>query len=122
MLQRGNTGLMVIDELDKVDENELYSNSKPWVETYFNTLLANPSAPNITKVPGFMRRLTVSEAALIQTFPKSYQFQGSQSMKYTQIGNAVPCNMGKAVVQMVIDVLKGKEQLIALSTELLFAF
>ena len=100
-----------------VDEDELYSHAKPWVETYFSELLANPSVPYTAVVPGFMRRLTVAEAALIQTFPKGYQFQGSQSMKYTQIGNAVPCNLAKAVVKMVIDILQEKKQIIILPRE-----
>jgi DNA (cytosine-5)-methyltransferase 1 len=105
-----------------IDENELYYQSEPWVETYFKELLANPSAPNTTKVPKFLRRLTVAEAALIQTFPKNYKFQGSQSMKYTQIGNAVPCNLGKAVVKMVIDVLRGNKHIIPMSIETSLAF
>ena len=105
-----------------IDENELYSHAKPWVETYFDDILVNPSATDTTEVPDFLRRLTVAEAALIQTFPKDYQFQGSQSMKYTQIGNAVPCNMGKAVVQMVIDVLKGNGKLLTISTNLSLDF
>lgn len=94
-----------------IDEQELYNGIKPWVETYFDDLIQNPSAPDTTSVPDYLRRITVAEAALIQTFPKDYQFHGSQSMKYTQIGNAVPCNMAKAVVQMVIDVLKGRKQI-----------
>lgn len=105
-----------------IDENELYNKSKPWVETYLDTLKTNPSAPNTTDVPKYMRRLTVAEAALIQTFPKGYQFHGSQSMKYTQIGNAVPCNMAKAVVQMVIDVLQGKKKPIYSNVEQLMNF
>lgn len=96
-----------------IDENELYNRAMPWVETYFRELLSNPLAFETTDVPSFLRRITVSEAALIQTFPKEYQFQGSQSMKYTQIGNAVPCNLAKAVVQMVIDVLKKKKDIIS---------
>ena len=94
-----------------IDEEELYNNSKPWVETYFEDLSHNPKAPESTNVPDYLRRITVAEAALIQTFPRGYQFHGSQSMKYTQIGNAVPCNMAKAVVQMVIDVLKEKKKI-----------
>ena len=96
-----------------IDENELYYGAKPWVETYFREMLSNPLAFETTNIPSFLRRITVSEAALIQTFPKEYQFQGSQSMKYTQIGNAVPCNLAKAVVQMVIDVLKKKKEIIS---------
>jgi len=104
-----------------IDEQELYNGAKPWVETYFDNLTVNPSAPETTEVPSFLRRITVAEAALIQTFPRGYQFQGSQSMKYTQIGNAVPCNMAKAVVQMVIDVLQGKRELLYCDQKLPFA-
>ena len=52
--------------------------------------------------------MTPAEAAILQTFPLEYRFCGSQSRVYTQIGNAVPCNLGKAVSNMVIDILVGK--------------
>ena len=93
-----------------IDENELYNQAKPWVDSYFESLVKDPTSSSATEVPSYLRRITVAEAALIQTFPRDYQFQGSQSMKYTQIGNAVPCNLGKAVVEMVIDVLNGNSK------------
>lgn len=105
-----------------IDENELYNQAKPWVNSYFERLTQDANAPTATTVPDYLRRITVAEAALIQTFPRDYQFQGSQSMKYTQIGNAVPCNLGKAVVQMVIDVLNGKKHLVASPTRLSLEF
>ena len=61
--------------------------------------------------PSFLRRMTPAEAAVLQTFPLDYKFCGSQSRIYTQIGNAVPCNLGKAVANMVIDVLVGKTEI-----------
>lgn len=61
--------------------------------------------------------MTVEEAAILQTFPIEYKFCGSQSSKYTQIGNAVPCNMAKAVATMVINVLNGDENVIYQSKE-----
>lgn len=94
-----------------IDENELYNQAEPWVDSYFERLVKDPKATVTTVVPEYIRRITVAEAALIQTFPRDYRFQGSQSMKYTQIGNAVPCNLGKAVVKMVIDVLNGKAKM-----------
>ncbi len=93
-----------------IDENELYNNAKPWVEDYFDKLTNDSELPVKTIIPNYLRRLTVAEAALIQTFPIDYKFQGSQSMKYTQIGNAVPCNLAESVVKMVIDVLTGKKE------------
>lgn len=105
-----------------IDENELYNQAEPWVNSYFESLVKDPKAPVTTVVPDYIRRITVAEAALIQTFPRDYQFQGSQSMKYTQIGNAVPCNLGKAVVKMVIDVLDGKSRMIHSSQTLSLEF
>lgn len=36
------------------------------------------------------RRLSYKECAALQSFPKSYKFEGSLNEKYQQIGNAVP--------------------------------
>mgnify|MGYP000843794010 FL=1 len=37
-----------------------------------------------------MRRLSVRECAILQTFPLTYEFIGSLNQMYKQIGNAVP--------------------------------
>ena len=56
--------------------------------------------------PESMRRLTVTEAARLQTFPHDYAFKGSKCAAYTQIGNAVPCNFAYALAQAVAKVLR----------------
>lgn len=48
------------------------------------------------------RPLSVREYARIQTFPDSWNFQGSMSDKYKQIGNAVPVNLAWAVGRSLI--------------------
>ena len=53
-----------------------------------------------------MRRLTVTEAARLQTFPHDYVFKGEVNAAYTQIGNAVPCNFAYALAQAVAKVLR----------------
>lgn len=52
------------------------------------------------------RRLRAPEAAAIQTFPKGYKFCGTRRSVQKQIGNAVPCLMGKAMVEFVKESLE----------------
>lgn len=42
------------------------------------------------KVPDYVRRITVDEAAALQGFPVGYRFAGSRCDQYRQIGNSVP--------------------------------
>jgi len=55
--------------------------------------------------PSETRPLNVREYARIQSFPDSWEFIGSTSQQYKQIGNAVPANMayhlGCAVIKML---------------------
>lgn len=91
-----------------IDEQELYMGKDAWIKSYHDMVLKNPTSAKFAEAPSFLRRMTVEEAAVLQSFPLDYDFRGSQSSKYTQIGNAVPCNLGAAVSKMVIDVLNGK--------------
>lgn len=55
--------------------------------------------------PRKLRPLTVGEYATLQQFPPNWQFSGSITQKYIQIGNAVPtglgCAIGKALLATV---------------------
>lgn len=48
------------------------------------------------------RRLTVREAARIQTFPDYWIFLGGLTTEFKQIGNAVPTYLGKGVTESVL--------------------
>lgn len=50
---------------------------------------------------GSIRRLTPRECALIQSFPKSFKFEGSDNEIYQQIGNAVPPKMAKEIAKSI---------------------
>ncbi|MDD7465125.1 MAG: DNA cytosine methyltransferase [Actinomycetaceae bacterium] len=65
--------------------------STPWIVKYHKRLFEDHDSP-LKAIPknAHMRRITVEEAAAIQTFPKDLKWEGSQSSQYRQIGNAVP--------------------------------
>lgn len=46
-----------------------------------------------------MRRLSVRECAMLQTFPMDFVFVGSLSRMYTQVGNAVPVRLAELVAR-----------------------
>jgi DNA (cytosine-5)-methyltransferase 1 len=59
------------------------------------TLTCNPAQKQTERChPKETRPLTVREYARIQTFPDEWEFVGSVSSQYKQIGNAVPVNLG----------------------------
>ncbi len=88
-------------KLLKVKEGEsLYKNySDSWKKCPWDkpscTIKENHGGVNIH--PKLPRVLTAREMARLQSFPDDFVFQGSKKWQLTQIGNAVPCYLGKAI-------------------------
>jgi DNA (cytosine-5)-methyltransferase 1 len=91
-----------------IDDNHLYLGKESWVEEYHRHLMAGGKPQGMHDVPSYLRRLTINEAALLQTFPEDYVWYGPSSKVYSQIGNAVPCGLAKVVACCVRDTLTGR--------------
>lgn len=88
-----------------VDELLLQNpDAEDWVISYHQKLINEEMMEQPVEVPTHLRRLTIKEAAAIQTFPPDYEFCGEKSSVYRQIGNAVPCNLAQAVAEAVIEI------------------
>lgn len=55
--------------------------------------------------PEETRPLAVREYARIQTFPDDWEFKGSVTSQYKQIGNAVPINLAHAIGRSLVSLL-----------------
>ncbi len=70
------------------------------------TLTTSPAQKQTERChPDETRPFTTSEYARIQTFPDDWEFQGSQTSIYRQIGNAVPVNLAEQLGMSLMRLL-----------------
>lgn len=103
----------MIEKLKQLPEGEsLYGNysdawkKSPWYKPSC-TVKENHGGVNIH--PRLPRVLTPRELAALQSFPDDFIFKGSKRWQLVQIGNAVPCLLGKAIGIAVSKSLEKKE-------------
>ena len=79
----------------------------PWIRSYHEELWSHGPTAVTSDIPPFLRRLTVEEAAAIQTFPLGMTWCGPRSAQFRQIGNAVPPRLALAAAKAVDTALNG---------------
>jgi DNA (cytosine-5)-methyltransferase 1 len=87
-------------------------------ESKYRRLRARAPSPTVTAHmgkdlsdfihPRWNRTLTAREAARLQGFPDAVQFVGSQASQFTQIGNAVPVPLARALGGALAAALSGQ--------------
>jgi DNA (cytosine-5)-methyltransferase 1 len=82
-----------------------FRDSSSWVVEYHSELWGSGGASVVQGVPEHLRRLSVEEAAVLQTFPLGMKWSGPTSAKFRQIGNAVPPRLGLAAAEAVKSAL-----------------
>lgn len=91
-----------------------------WVHERPSTTIVGSFKPEIVAAPGYRVstadgsrqnapgsvRVSVQEAALLQSFPVDYPWQGSKTKQYQQVGNAIPPRLAEAVLRSVLTPLR----------------
>lgn len=86
--------------------------AKMWWKKPAPTITRNFACPSSSRCihPRDSRALSTREGARLQSFPDSYKFYGSTSMKNLEIGNAVPPLLSVALAKEVNKYLKGNKR------------
>lgn len=87
-----------------VDQSMIDGAKSGFVEKYHAHLLSGGEV--WPEVPNTLRRITVEEAAAIQSFPVGMKWAGPVSARFRQIGNAVPPRLAYHVALSVLKSLE----------------
>lgn len=87
-----------------------------WTDNRPSPTIVGSFAPDVVAAPGYRGpgdgprqkakgsvRVTPEEAAVLQSFPRSFVWEGSRSKVYQQIGNAIPPRLAAAILDTVTE-------------------
>jgi DNA (cytosine-5)-methyltransferase 1 len=92
--RNGNQAHSAVRELDQPAPTIHFGARSNKVEWMPEGTAGDPAASGV--------RVTVQEAAVLQTFPRDYPWQGTKTQQFQQVGNAVPPLMAWAILQAVL--------------------
>ncbi|MGO1522854.1 MAG: DNA cytosine methyltransferase [Nesterenkonia sp.] len=72
-----------------------------FIEDYHAKVAAGQQPPPMDGAP--LRRLTIEEAKILQSFPADYPLAGSKTKQFQQVGNAVPPLLARHVLKTLIE-------------------
>lgn len=88
-----------------------------WVHERPSTTVVGSFHPDIQAAPGYRKagdgprqnapgsvRISIEQAAVLQSFPADFPWQGSKSKQFQQVGNAIPPLLAKRVLLAALGV------------------
>ena len=107
-LNEAVSGLMQLPE--EIRPKSGYGNTyaKLWWDRPSTTVTRNFACPSSSRCihPRDSRAMSIREGARLQSFPDSYRFYGSDTMKRLEIGNAVPPLLSVALAEKVLELFE----------------